>query len=249
MAFEFLKKLLGNAVPRGRVTAIIAAAGSGTRMGEDYPDGKQLIALRGEPVIAHTLRAFQAAESIDEIVIVARSEDILSISEVVRGIGASKVTQITEGGETRQQSVGKGLSAITEDSAYIAIHDGARPLIRPELIDQAVEEAMKNGAAAVGVSVKDTLKHISADGFVSVTVDRESLVQIQTPQIFERKTYEEGLALAENEKACYTDDCQLYERLGKKIKLVEGDYENIKITTPADLTIAEAVLERRNERC
>lgn len=251
MPIGFLKKMLGHSAQARNpwMTAIIAAAGSGTRMGEEYPNGKQLIELRGEPVIAHTLRAFEAAASVREIVVVAREEDLVSISDIARGIGAVKVTQIITGGATRQESVARGLAAVSPEAQYIAIHDGARPLIRPELIDQTADAAVRHGAAAVGVPVKDTLKHVSEDGFISVTVDRETLVQIQTPQIFELKTYAAGLALAKTENANYTDDCQLYERLGKKIRLVPGDYENIKITTKEDIAVAEAVLERRIALC
>ena len=232
---------------RPHVTAIIAAAGSGSRMGDSYGCGKQLIELRGEPVIAHTLRAFQRAETIDEIVIVAREEELVTIADIVKGIEADKVTEIVVGGSSRQESVSKGLSRVSPKSHFIAIHDGARPLIRPELIDRTARAALEHGAAAVGVPVKDTLKHVSAGGFIAGTVDRETLVQIQTPQIFELKQYAAGIALAATEGAEYTDDCQLYERLGKPIRLVPGDYENIKITSREDLDIAEAMLERRVE--
>lgn len=232
---------------RPHVTAIIAAAGNGSRMGDAYSCGKQLILLRGQPVIAHTLMAFQQAETIDEIIIVAREEEIVVISDIAKGIGADKVTEIVVGGKSRQESVSNGLARVNPQSKFIAIHDGARPLIRPELIDETARAALEYGAAAVGVPVKDTLKHVSEDGFISVTMPREKLVQIQTPQIFEIRDYAAGIALAVTEGASYTDDCQLYERLSKKIKLVPGDYENIKITTREDMDIAEAVLERRAE--
>ena len=232
---------------RPHVTAIIAAAGSGTRMGDTYGCGKQLISLRGEPGIAHTLRAFQRAETIEEIVVVAREEEIVVIADIVKGIEADKVTEIVVGGDSRQESVAKGLARVSPKSRFIAIHDGARPLVRPELIDRTACAALEFGAAAVGVPVKERLKHVSEKGFISGTVHRETLVQIQTPQIFEVRDYAAGIALARTEGAVYTDDCQLYERLGKPIKLVEGDYENIKITTCGDMDIAEAVLERRVE--
>lgn len=224
---------------KNRVAAIIAAAGSGSRMKSDQ--NKQFIMLGGAPVLAHTVSAFEEAESIDEIIIVTRECDILLARDLVEDYGFSKVSCIIAGGATRQESVFKGLKAVSEGTSIVAIHDGARPFISPDKIDEAVQAAAVCGAAAVGVRVKDTVKVVDENNIITQTLDRAGLWQIQTPQVFK---YDIILrAHTENVDANATDDCALVESAGTKVTMLEGSYSNIKITTKEDLITGRAILE------
>ena len=219
------------------VTAVLVAAGSGTRM--HMAGSKQLAEICGRPVIAHTLEAFQAAELVDDIVLVARQSDILLLSDIARAFDITKVTDIVSGGATRCESVRRGLEAAAGE--VVAIHDGARPCVLPEHIDAAVRCALEHGAAALGCRVADTLKAADENGVITGTVDRRGLWQVQTPQVFAKelivRAYESGDA------AAATDDCMLAEQAGIPVRLVEGAATNIKITVQADLALAEAILE------
>lgn len=223
---------------QSRVAAVLVAAGSSTRMG--LP--KQWLELRGCPVIAHTMQAFQACHAIDEIVVVARKEDILPFYEVAKTYGITKLTKIVIGGKSRQQSVQQGIYACRDTTDYFAIHDGARPLIRPETIERTVLAAVECGAAATAVRAKDTVKLTDERGVVTATPDRATVWNVQTPQVFRRSLYLEALRKAAERGQEYTDDCQLIEALSYPVQLVEGDYRNIKITTPEDRLIAEGLL-------
>ncbi len=226
-------------------TAIIAAAGSGTRMGEKYKDGKMLLALRGQPIIAHTLTAYERADSIDEVVVVCREEDIVPINDIVKGLCIEKVSAIVRGGAERQDSVEIGLKAASPATKFIAVHDGARPIISPVLIDKVVYEAHKSGAAALGIPETDTLKKVYDTGYIAETVSREKLYRIQTPQVFNCVGYAAAIAAARQSGQKYTDDCQLYEACGKQVKLVRGSTLNIKVTSAEDLELAESLLGMR----
>ncbi len=221
-----------------KTTAVILAAGSSTRMG--FP--KQTALLNGKPVVLHTLIAFQQAASVDSILLVTRPEDVTPFTQLCRDNGITKLYAVCEGGATRQQSAEKSIAALPADTDFIAVQDGARPLITPALIDQTVAAAKAHGAAAVAVRVKDTIKVASHNGFISATPDRDTLWQVQTPQVFDLEKYKKALASAVQAEVSLTDDCQLFERLGLPVKLVEGNYQNLKITTPEDLTIAAALL-------
>ena len=225
------------------VSAVVVAAGGSTRMGVP----KQLIPLRGVPVIARTLLALDAAELVDEIVLVARQEDMLPFYTLCKQYGVRKVTAIVPGAATRQQSVAAGVAAARSGAAYFAIHDGARPLIRPSTADWVIEEAFACGAAAAAVPVKDTVKEADENGFIAGTPDRSRLWNVQTPQVFEadlyRRAMEQAAALGED----FTDDCQLVERMGCPVRLCRADYANIKITTPEDVAFAEAILRERDD--
>ena len=166
-----------------KVTAIIVAAGSSTRMGKTV--SKQLIKLNGSETILHTLRAFDKAASISETVVVCRESDISRIKSLAEENGIRKITAFVCGGNTRQQSVANGINAISFDTDYVAIHDGARPLVLPEDIDLTVKNAVRYGSSALGVFVKDTIKIVDENGFIESTPDRSRLVAIATPQIFE----------------------------------------------------------------
>ncbi len=224
--------------------AVIVAAGSFSRMG-GIP--KQRAPLLGRPVIAHTVAAFQQAESIREIVLVVRTEDRSFAEEVCKANNFTKVTAITLGGSTRQESVLAGIGCVSEKAAYYAIHDGARPLVSPSVIDTVVEAAKRYGAATAAVRVKDTVKIADEDGFVRSTPERSALWNVQTPQVFERELYRRAVRFASEKGLDFTDDCQLVEQLGSRVYLVEADYANMKITTPEDICLAEALLRRKKE--
>lgn len=227
-----------------KTAAIIVAAGNSTRMGGTP---KQLIKLCGKEVICHTLSAFEKSELVDEIILVCREQDEEVIKDIVKKNGFSKVKGFAHGGEVRSQSVKNGLELISEDISFIAIHDGARPLVTSDMINKAVASAHKNGASALGVPVKDTIKVVSRSGEIIETPDRSTLVAIQTPQVFSRSIYFSAVQKAESSSKEYTDDCALVEDLGKPVFVTEGSYENIKITTPEDIITAEGILNKRLE--
>lgn len=220
-----------------KVSAVIVAAGRGARMGAGF--NKVFLELSGKTILERTVDIFENADIIDEIIIVTgekeECERLLS--------GYSKIAAIVEGGATRQDSVRNGLMAARGE--VVAIHDGARALLRESELNSAIEEAKKYGAAAVGVKSKDTLKKADKNGFIEKTVDREFIYNIQTPQVFKLKDIKKMHTLALG--SGFTDDCSLAESFGVKIKIVDGSYDNIKITTPDDLEIAEKILKNRSE--
>ena len=229
---------------RPRCTALVAAAGSSTRMGGI---NKLLQPLDGTPVLIRTLTALQQARRVDEIVVAAREEDLVEISRLCRTYGISKCAKVVRGGESRVHSVLLAALEAREDAELLAVQDGARPLVTPELIDAVAEAAARTGAAAPAVPVKDTVKTVRGDGTVAETLNRDILRAVQTPQIFESSLLKAALQAAVEGGIPVTDDCSAVERLGKRVYLVEGDEENLKITTPVDLLLAEAILERRED--
>jgi 2-C-methyl-D-erythritol 4-phosphate cytidylyltransferase len=200
--------------------------------------------LGGIPVLARTLLALDRCERIDEIIIAARSESIVDAGRLCKDFGITKPTRIVVGGPTRAESVYLASLEASRDAQLFAVHDGARPLVTDAVICAALDMAEKTGAAAPAVPVKDTIKR-AADGVVTETPDREGLFAVQTPQAFDASLLKAALQAAIEAGAEVTDDCGAVERLGKKVYLSEGSYENIKITTPEDLAAAEAILERR----
>ena len=229
-----------------KTTAIIVGAGSSTRMG--LPVSKQLIKLNGKETIVHTLKAFQKSDSIDEIVVVCREQDKEIIKSLAESNDITKMTRLTAGGSTRQQSVAKGINIVSSDTDYIAIHDGARPLITSSDINSVVSNAIKYKSSALGIYVKDTIKIIGEKGFIESTPDRSKLIAIYTPQVFELDLYKKAMKKASDENKDYTDDCQLIESLGEKVYVTQGSATNIKLTTPDDIIIAESILNNRGER-
>ncbi|MGN0964667.1 MAG: 2-C-methyl-D-erythritol 4-phosphate cytidylyltransferase [Dysosmobacter sp.] len=223
-------------------TAIVAAAGSSTRMGGEV--NKLLLPLEGVPVLARTLTALDLASRVDAIVIAAREEDILPFSELCRTYGIRKPVKVVRGGDRREESVLRAALEADPRTELLAVQDGARPLVTPALIDAVAEKAARCNAAAPAVPVKDTIK-VAADGTVRETLDRSTLRAIQTPQIFEADLLKAALQSALEAGAELTDDCSAVERLGKVVYLVEGDEANLKITTPLDMTIAAALLQSR----
>ena len=226
--------------PEAFVSAIIVAAGQSRRMGGDT--SKQFILIDGVPVIVRTLKAFEIAERIREVVIAARQEDIPQMYALIQDYEITKVKQIITGGETRQESVFRAIAQVDENADFLAIHDGARPLIRPQEIDLAVSAAVEHGAAALGVPVKDTVKQVDADGKIVDTPERSTLWAVQTPQVFSRALYLRAAEQAGEAAAQLTDDCQLIERTGAPVYLLRGAYANLKITTPEDVFAAEGIL-------
>lgn len=228
-----------------KTTAIIVGAGSSTRMGLTV--SKQLVKLNGSETIVHTLRAFQKSHSIDEIVVVCREQDKKIIENLSETNNITKVIGFTTGGSTRQQSVAKGIAMVSDDTDYIAIHDGARPLVTPSDINSVVANAIKYKSSALGVYVRDTIKIVDENGFINSTPDRSSLIAIYTPQVFEFTLYKRAVEKAVYENKDYTDDCQLIESLGEKVYVTQGSVTNIKLTTQEDIIIAESILKNRGE--
>lgn len=222
------------------ITAIIAAGGRGTRMGADI--NKVYLNLDGMEIIARTVLAFEENQEIDEIIVVTGEADILRFEEIQRHYGFCKISAVVVGGGTRAESVYNGLKKSKGD--IILIHDGARALISQEEINNVITDCKKYKAAALGVKCKDTLK-ASTDGFITATLDRETTYQIQTPQAFMRE-----IILSAHQNACdnlTTDDCGMVEAMGVKIKITEGSYDNIKLTTPSDMAIGSEILKRRSK--
>lgn len=220
------------------VSAVIVAAGRSSRMGAP----KQLLPLAGVPVLARTLLAFEAAPSVAELVVVAREQDIPRFESLGQQYGIQKPLRFVAGGETRQQSVANGVAACRQEG-LVAIHDGARPLIAPETIEAVIQAAVEHGAAAAAVPMKDTVKVADKQGWIDHTPDRSRLWAVQTPQVFDIRRFAQALQQAGRAGLDFTDDCQLFEQAGYPVKLVEGRYSNLKITTPEDLALAEGLLQ------
>lgn len=222
-----------------KTCAIIVAAGKSTRMGQN----KQLIPLGNTTVIEYCIDQFQKTETIDAIVVVTSPE----LMPILHHLNFSKIHKIVAGGSTRQESVIRGLDAVPKDCEFIAIHDGARPFASPTLINTLIISAQKVGAAVPVIPVTSTVKKIDSSGKITGTVDRDCLRLVQTPQVFEKDRYRQALERAIVDRVDLTDDCQLFERLNWSIAAVDGSEENIKLTTPADIALAQMIAERMNE--
>ena len=226
-----------------KCTAIVLAAGQGKRMGTKIQ--KQYLEIDGKPILYYSLQAFEQSELIDEIVLVVGDGQIdYCQKQMVSKYGFKKVKAIVEGGKERYHSVANGLREVEE--GYVFIHDGARPFVTEEILQRAYDEVIKHRACVVGMPVKDTIKIADENGFAKVTPDRNLLWQVQTPQAFETSIIKEAYKkLMESDTINVTDDAMVAEQmLGVKVKLVVGSYENIKITTPEDLKIAEFFLQK-----
>lgn len=222
------------------VCAVIVAAGSSRRMGGE---NKLLLPLDDAPVLAHTLSAFEKCAAIRDIVLVCREQDILPYSDLARAFGISKLRTVTRGGDSRTASVLAGITAAPEDTGLVAVHDGARPLVSEAVITEAVYAAAEYGAAAPVVPVKDSIKRIQ-DGSIAADVPRDTLAAVQTPQVFDRALLTRALETAARDNRSFTDDCAAVEAMGQAVRATHGSYENIKITTPEDILVAEAFLHK-----
>lgn len=219
--------------------AVIVAAGSASRMGGI---DKVMAPLGGEPMILRTVRAFEDCEAVKEIVIVTRQDLMGPIAELCSGF--TKIRSVVQGGSSRQESVKLGLLALSKEVRLAAVHDGARPLVSGELIDKVIRAAHSYGAAAPAIPVKDTIK-VFEGGFIAATPDRSTLRAVQTPQVMDRDLLLGALEKAEQEGIALTDDCSAVEHIGMRVRLVEGEERNLKVTTPLDLKIAELLLEEK----
>lgn len=227
------------------VSAVIVAAGGSVRMG--IADSKQFIPLLSRPAIEYTLKTFQKCHLIKEIVIVCREQDNDRINKIIELNGFNKVSKLVKGGDSRADSVRNGIGACSENAKYYAIHDGARPLITVEEIERVVEAAFDTGAATLGTSVKDTIKVVDGFNNIESTPIRSQLRAVQTPQVFERDLYRFALENAGDNLINFTDDCSLIENMGGEVLVVKGNEENIKLTTPIDIVIAESILKSRQQ--
>jgi len=223
--------------------ALIAAAGIGRRMGGQ---GKQYLLLGGEPMLAHTLRAFESCSAVQQIVVAAGGEDLGRCRELVKHYKFNKVRQVVEGGRERQDSIYNGLRALPEQTKVVAVHDGARPFVTSAVIEDCFSGLDGWDGVIAGVPAKDTLKRIEGEKVVE-TLDRQDIWQIQTPQVFPADLLVKAYKKAGSDGFYGTDDAVLMERLGYRIRIIMGSYENIKITTPDDVVIAEAILEKRKK--
>ncbi|GAB6158608.1 2-C-methyl-D-erythritol 4-phosphate cytidylyltransferase [Desulfotomaculum varum] len=227
----------------GKVMAVVPAAGVGSRMGTKLK--KQYLNLIDKPVLMHTLEVLEACPDILGMVLVVAPGEEAFCWSMLQGRGFTKIMAVVPGGDHRQTSVYHGLKALPADTALVVIHDGARPLVRAAEISLAIQAAAEIGAAALAVPVKDTVKVVNEQGLVVQTPPRSTLWAVQTPQVFRYELIKKAHLAAREAGKLATDDCALVEALGHPVKLVPGSYENIKITTPEDLVLAEAFLRRR----
>jgi 2-C-methyl-D-erythritol 4-phosphate cytidylyltransferase len=220
-------------------SAVIVAAGRGTRMGTK--ESKQYLELLGKPILVHTLHIFDRMAEIGEIVLVTGAEDLERCGALVRENGLRKVTAIVAGGAERQHSVRIGIAAASCE--WVMVHDGVRPLASPDAIRRVIEAACRHDAAVLAVPVKDTIKQVNADGLIAGTPDRKTLWAIQTPQAFRRELLAACHERAAAEGFLGTDDAMVVERYGHAVAVAEGEYTNIKVTTPDDLAWAAYLLQ------
>lgn len=236
----FFRRGKQSAVPFCSV--VVAAAGSSTRMeGQD----KMLLSLGGVPILVRTLQVLEACPLISELVVVTRSDLIPVVGALCQDFALGKVTKVVAGGADRTHSVLNGVRECDSRAALIGIHDGARPLVSQAVLEEVLKKAAQTGAAAPAVPVKDTIKQ-AEDGCVVETPDRAKLFAVQTPQVFEASLIKAALTRAEQEGISLTDDCAAVERLGMTVVLTRGTYENMKITTPVDVALGEAILAWRD---
>lgn len=222
-------------------SAIILAAGKGARMKAEL--NKQYLILKDKPIIAHTLTVFENCPLIDEIILVINPEEKeICKTRILERFKFKKITQLVSGGAERQESVHNGLNAVDQRAEIVLIHDGARPLVTSKIIERCVQGAKAYGAVSAGVPIKETIKIMTKDRFVQYTPKREDVWITQTPQAFRIDMIREAHDFAIRHEVLGTDDAMLVEHMGGKVKMVEGDYENLKITTPEDLIAAEAIL-------
>ena len=226
------------------VSVIVAAAGQGKRMRSGM--NKTFISLHDKPVFSYSVRTFDACSAVDRLVIVVAPEETLQMEMLLNGMNLSKPWQVVAGGSERQYSIANALTVLQQQNGIIVIHDGARPLTEPLLVEEVIHAAMKFRAAIAGVPVKDTVKLADENNFVSQTLERNCLWAVQTPQAFEAELLNQAYCQAMADGFLGTDDSTLVERLGVPVKIVAGSYCNLKITTPEDLCIAETLL-RKNQ--
>ncbi len=229
-----------------RTVAIVPAAGSGNRMGREL--SKQYLSLGGMPLLVHTLKVFEECPLVDGLLVVVPAQDVEFVRDTfLLPWRLKKVDGVIAGGKERQDSVRAGIEALDGETDLVIIHDAVRPFITIELISQCVLAAREEGAVTAGVPVKDTVKEVAPDGRVLKTFDRSLMWLTQTPQAFRRDIIENAHRAAVRDGFRGTDDTSLVERLGIAVRMIRGEYSNIKITTPDDLIFAETLLAGRRE--
>lgn len=227
-----------------KTSAVILAGGSGSRMGADK--AKQFLDICGKTVIERSVIAFDKSELTDEIIVVVRERDVDDVADILGALILDKEIKVVCGGDCRQESAKNGFSAISSESQFVAVHDAARCLITPEMIDKVVKMAHKTGAATAVCAVSDTVKQIDKNGKITATIPRETVFRAQTPQIFSKELYADAINACED-LSVITDDNMLLERIGAEIYGVDLGAGNIKITTKEDLTLAKHILTERGE--
>lgn len=225
-------------------TAIVPAAGTSSRMGGE---NKLFLELCGVPVLMRTLQAIDRSELVDEIIVATQVDLLETVAALCAEAGIRKKVKVVRGGATRTESVLAAAMEANPKAQLLAVHDGARPLVLPEEFDHVIRFACNTYAAAPAVPVTDTVKVADATGLVTATPDRSTLYAVQTPQVFQADLLKAALQAAVSKGAAVTDDCAAVERLGKQVYLIQGNRENIKITTPIDIAIAEAILRQRGQ--
>ena len=230
-----------------RITAILPAAGMGTRMGGETP--KQFLVLDGSPVLLHTLRRLSSCEGITDIILATRAEEIARLEERCRQENLRQTIRVVKGGATRQESVAAALEQVTDDTELVAVHDAVRPLVTREQVARVIAEARKCGAAILGIPAMDTVKEVKRASLpedvalITATIPRERIVLAQTPQVFRTSLLKEAFARAIADQVNASDEAGIVERLGHNVHVVHGSERNIKITKPADMELARFYLD------
>ena len=243
---EVLRAVIGKAEKKHFTSAVILAAGSSTRMGGNST--KQFLELAGMPIVARTILAFERSPLIDEIIVVAKEDEVEKYDDFPNIYGITKPFKAIVGGETRQESARCGVDAVNDKSKYIAIHDAARCLITEDMIYKVCHGAYLHGAAILAINAVDTVKVGDKNAFIEDTPDRKMTWQAQTPQVFKVNAFRAATYIARDEKFEGTDDASLLEHIRIPVKLVKGSRENIKVTEPVDIYFAEAILKARAEK-
>ncbi len=242
-----LSKIKNAFTPKKFTSAVILAAGSGERFAKDSasPVKKQFVDILGKTVIERCAEAFDACPLVNEIIVVTGEDEIPYTSELLQNI--TKLKSVVKGGTTRQESARAGLEAAYDKTDFISIHDGARCLITPQIIEEVIREAYHYGAAAAAEKAVDTVKYANDSGMIEKTIDRDHVYLMKTPQVFMANMYRAAVYSAAASKSVATDDCMLVENIGFKVKAVDCGHENIKLTYATDKIIAEAILNSRAE--
>jgi 2-C-methyl-D-erythritol 4-phosphate cytidylyltransferase len=230
-----------------RITAILPAAGMGTRMGGETP--KQFLELEGVPILLHTLRRLASCAAITEIILATRADEVPRMDELCRQEKFRQTIRVVKGGATRQQSVAAALAQVSDDTELVAVHDAVRPFVTREQVSRVIDEARKCGAAILGIPAMDTVKEVKRGSLpedvalITGTIPRERVVLAQTPQVFRTKLLKEAFAKAAADEVNASDEAGLVERLGHDVHVVHGTERNIKITKPSDMQLARFYLD------
>eukprot|EP00892_Ulva_mutabilis_P010955 jgi/Ulvmu1/8231/UM041_0040.1 len=237
------RKICASVVEQSSVSVVLLAGGVGKRMGADIP--KQYLDLCGRPIAAHSFLKFSAMPEVKEIVIVCAPDWRYIFEDQISSMSTAKPIKYALPGQERQDSVQNGFLAIDKDSALVAVHDSARPLVTLNDFRQCLHDADKHGAAVLGVPVKPTIKQVGPDMMVELTLDRAKLWDVQTPQVIRPYLLREGFKAVQRDDLQVTDDVSIIEAIGKPVKMTQGSYTNIKVTTPDDMSVAERFLSER----